>query len=64
MTWAKARFPDHYLRYSDAIEVEQANEAQPIDNIIVAMARLARTAFDKHRHGVRDAHAKSWSIKR
>lgn len=62
MTSAKTPVLDRYVRYSDAIEVEQPNEAQLIDNVIASMARLARIAFDKHRHGVRDAHAKSHGV--
>lgn len=62
MTSAKPPVPHHYVRYSDAIEVEQPNEAQLIDNVIASMARMARITFDKHRHGVRDAHAKSHGV--
>lgn len=47
-----------YIEYSPNVEVEVENEAQLIDEIVAAMGRSNRSAFDKHRHAIRDAHAK------
>ncbi len=58
MTAAKTALPMHYVRYSDAIEVMQDNEAGLIDKVVASMARVARSISDKHRHAVRGAHAK------
>ena len=54
--------PIAYLRYSDSVEVPQQDEEATIAKIVESMSRMNRVAFDKHRHGVRDAHAKSHGI--
>jgi len=51
-----------YLRYSDAIEVMQPDEARLSDEIVASMSAINRAVFDRHRHGMRDAHAKSHGI--
>ncbi len=51
-----------YLQYSDAIEQTQLDEAAMIEEIVAAMERVNLRVFDKHRHGVRDAHAKSHGV--
>lgn len=50
--------PIRYIEYSPNVEVEVENEAQLIDEIVVSMSRSSGNAFDKHRHAIRDAHAK------
>lgn len=59
---AKPTSHDSYIRYSDAIEVLQKDEAELIDKVVASMARLNRIVFDKHRHASRDAHAKSHGV--
>jgi hypothetical protein len=51
-----------YVRYSDSIEQIQPNEAELTELIVAAMGRANRRVFEKHRHAVRDAHAKSHGI--
>ncbi len=53
-----------YVRYTDAVEVKQPNEDVLIDHIVASMARVNQQVFDKHRHAVRDAHAKSHGVLR
>jgi hypothetical protein len=48
-----------YVRYSDSIETRQEDEDALIEKIVASMARVNRSHFDKYRHGIRDAHAKS-----
>lgn len=55
--------PD-YVRYTDDVEVVQPDEADVIDEIMEVFDRLRRLTFEKHRHAVRDAHAKSHGILR
>src|ERR1700678_3431963 len=52
----------NYLRYSNSIEQIQQNEAELTELIVASMGRVNRKIFDKHRHAVRDAHAKSHGI--
>jgi len=52
----------NYVRYSDSIEQMQPDEAELTELIVAAMARSNRKVFEKHRHAVRDAHAKSHGI--
>jgi hypothetical protein len=52
----------NYLRYSDSIEHIQPDETELIEKIVASMGRVNRKIFDKHRHAVRDAHAKSHGI--
>ncbi|MDC0712262.1 catalase family protein [Stigmatella sp. ncwal1] len=53
---------DHYVRYNDAIEVRQEDEEALIEKIVASMGRVNRSHFDKYRHGIRDAHAKSHGV--
>jgi hypothetical protein len=52
----------NYLRYSDSIERMQPDEAELTELIVASMGRTNRKVFEKHRHAVRDAHAKSHGI--
>jgi len=52
----------NYVRYSDSIEQIQPNETELIDLIVASMSRANRKVFEKRRHAVRDAHAKSHGI--
>ena len=49
----------NYVKYSDNIEVKQENEDEEIDQTVDSMARVNKIMFDRYRHGIRDAHAKS-----
>ena len=51
-----------YLPYTDDVEQLQQNEAETIEAIVASMARGNAMVYDKHRHGLRDAHAKSHGI--
>ncbi|OZI05330.1 catalase [Siphonobacter sp. BAB-5385] len=51
-----------YVPYSDAIEVIQPREEEISNEIVESMARINRLMFDKYRHAIRDAHAKSHGI--
>ena len=51
-----------FIRYSDDIEVKQPNEDEQSRQVVDSMARVNRLMFDKLRHAVRDAHAKSHGI--
>jgi hypothetical protein len=62
MNSGKTRRHASYIRYSDAIEILQPDEADLIDKVVASMARVGRTVCDKHRHAVRDAHAKSHGV--
>lgn len=53
-----------YVRYADGVEEIQPNEDQLTDETVASMARLNRFMFEKHRHAVRDAHAKSHGVLR
>ena len=48
-----------FVRYSPDVECEVENEARLIDEIVEQMAATNARAFDRHRHAIRDAHAKS-----
>jgi hypothetical protein len=52
----------NYLPYTDSIEQIQPDEAEITELIVASMGRVNRKIFDKHRHAVRDAHAKSHGI--
>lgn len=54
----------NYVHYSDAVEVKQPNEDQQTRQVVDSMARVNRLMFEKHRHAIRDAHAKSHGILR
>lgn len=52
----------NYVRYSDQIEEKKPNEDQQIQEVVDSMARVNKLKFEKYRHGIRDAHAKSHGI--
>jgi hypothetical protein len=56
--------PTSYVRYADGVEEIQPNEDQLGDETVASMARVARLMFEKNRHAIRDAHAKSHGILR
>ena len=51
-----------YLRYTPDVEVQQPDEAALTAEILDVMAASNQAAFERHRHAVRDAHAKSHGI--
>ncbi len=53
---------ERYVRYSDSVEVRQEGEEALVEKILASMARVNRSNFDRYRHAVRDAHAKSHGI--
>jgi hypothetical protein len=53
-----------YVRYASGVEEAQPNEQQLTDDTVASMARLNRFMFEKHRHAIRDAHAKSHGVLR
>jgi hypothetical protein len=53
-----------YVRYADGVETIQPNEDQLANETVESMARLNQFMFEKHRHAIRDAHAKSHGILR
>jgi len=54
--------PTTYLRYTPDVEVEQPHEAEDIQALRETFAQIRTMAFDKLRHAVRDAHAKSHGV--
>ena len=50
------------LRYTPDIETVDGNEAQLTHEIVEQMGASARCAYERHRHALRDAHAKSNGI--
>jgi hypothetical protein len=56
--------PTTYVRFADGVEEIQPNEEQLGDETVASMARVNRLMFEKHRHAIRDAHAKSHGILR
>jgi hypothetical protein len=51
-----------YVRYSDSIEVQQPDEAELTDKIVASISRVNSRIFDKHRHAIRNAHAKNHGV--
>jgi Catalase len=51
-----------WITYRSGVEVEQPQEQQMINQIVSSMRRANEHVFDKRRHAVRDAHAKSHGI--
>jgi hypothetical protein len=51
-----------YVRYDSSIEVRQPDEAETLREILASFGRLQRYTFEKHRHGIRGAHAKSHGV--
>jgi len=56
--------PLTYVHYSDDVEVKQPNEDEQSRQTVESMARVNQLMFDKHRHAIRDAHAKSHGMLR
>ena len=54
--------PPELVAFAPSVEVQQPNEEELIDGIVASMGRVNRQMFDKHRHGIRDAHAKSHGV--
>ncbi len=54
--------PLPWVKYHSGVEVEQPGEKETIDQIVASMRRTNGHVFDKRRHAVRDAHAKSHGI--
>lgn len=50
------------VRYHDGVEQKQENEDAMIAQIVASMGRVNRSVCDKHRHAMRDAHAKSHGV--
>ena len=50
------------LIYSDSVEVVTPEEAENVREILAMMAKTQRANSDRHRHAIRDAHAKSHAI--
>ncbi|GAA5502716.1 hypothetical protein Dxin01_02460 [Deinococcus xinjiangensis] len=48
----------NYVKYTPDVEVKQPHEDEQIDQIVEMMHAANVKAFDKHRHAIRDAHAK------
>lgn len=51
--------PEPYVRYSQTIEAKQPDEDRLIREIVDSVTRQGQKVFDKHRHALRGAHAKS-----
>ncbi len=56
--------PISYVRFADGVEEIQPNEDRLGEETVASMARVNRFMFEKHRHAIRDAHAKSHGILR
>lgn len=52
----------NYIPYSDSIEVIQSDEQEISQKIVDSMARVNRLMYEKYRHAIRDAPAKSHAI--
>ncbi len=53
-----------YVRYDDSVEVVQPDEEATIGEVLDVFHKLQTLTFEKHRHAVRAAHAKSHGILR
>jgi len=51
-----------YVPYSDSVEVIQPDEQEISQKIVDSMARVNRLMYEKYRHAIRDAHAKSHAV--
>lgn len=51
-----------WVMYAEGVEEEQPNERAQTAAIVASMGRVNEAVFDKHRHALRDAHAKSHGI--
>jgi len=54
--------PVPFLPYTPDVEVAQPHEAEDVAALRDIFAELRAFAFEKHRHGLRDAHAKSHGV--
>jgi len=54
--------PFRFLPYTPDVETVQPDEAEDVAALREIFAELRAFAFDKHRHGLRDAHAKSHGV--
>ncbi|MDP9904587.1 catalase family protein [Arthrobacter bambusae] len=54
--------PTTFTRYRDDLEHKVDNEDEIVASILASMSRANEAVAAKHRHGVRDAHAKSHGI--
>ena len=50
------------IRFDPGMETISEDEARLTEEIVAQMAASSRDAFDRHRHAIRDAHAKSHAI--
>lgn len=60
----KAARGSNYLRWSPDVESKQDREDDDLRAVRESFAKIRDFAFEKHRHGLRDAHAKSHGILR
>lgn len=54
--------PPRYVRYSADLERPHPDEEELVRQVVDAMAAAGRQVAAKHRHGLRDAHAKSHGV--
>jgi len=53
-----------YVAYTDDVEQPQPDEDELIEKTIASMRTMREEAFQRHQHGLRDAHAKSHAVLR
>lgn len=53
--------PD-YVRYSPDVEVGQPDETEKTEQVVKIMLEANRKNCDRHRHAIRDAHAKNHGV--
>ncbi|MER5217667.1 DUF3418 domain-containing protein, partial [Streptomyces sp. NPDC002838] len=54
--------PRSYVRYRSGLEQHFPDEEELIRQVVAAMGKANQQVADKHRHGLRDAHAKSHGV--
>lgn len=54
----------NYVPYSDDLEKIDPHEEELIDGVVAALRKNNEWAFKKHKHAIRDAHAKSHGVLR
>ena len=54
--------PGKYVRYSESVEVKQPHEDEDIQSCLDSFERMQEAAYERHRHAVRGAHAKSHGL--
>lgn len=52
----------NYVLYNENVEVQQQDEQEIMQKIVDSMARVNKLMYEKYRHAIRDAHAKSHGI--